>query len=120
MIEAPELELIMMGFVFTQLTMAVICLFLFLLRITTLLKNKKTGFYHLSGTIQTGLCLIDLLLILFSQSVIKSSLMIFVGLNAGMAIIIFFDIYKSPHGKGNLAGTPGSQTTALKNNGSGK
>ena len=110
-----NLDLMMTGYAIVQMTMGLICLCLILLRITALQRNKNGWFYYFAGTSQVGLCLIDIIL-LSNQSLIKSSLLLFLSLNLMLAAIIFFDIYKSPFAKGNIKGTPGSQTTHHNNN----
>jgi hypothetical protein len=111
-----DLPLMMIGFAFVQLAMGPISLFLILLRIANLLKNKKAWVYYFSGIIQTGFCIIDIILILLNHTVIKSGMMIFLALNSVLAGIVFLDIYKPTYAKGNLAGDPGSQTTYHQNN----
>jgi hypothetical protein len=93
-----DLALMMVGFVFLQIAMGLTSACLILLRIISLLKNRNAWFYYFSGTIQAGLCVTDIIL-LFNQSIIKSSLMIFLGLNAVLAAIIFYDIYKASYAK---------------------
>ena len=104
-----DLALTILGFLLLQVTMILTNTCLILMRIASWLKNKNAGFYYFSATMQAGLCIADIIL-LFNAGVIKSSLMIFLGLNALMATIIFYDIYITPDGKGNLAGDPGSET----------
>jgi hypothetical protein len=102
-----DFVLLMLSFIILQLAMVLASAFLILLRITSLLKNKNYWFYYFSATMQAGLCVEDIIL-LFNQDIIKSSLLTFLALNGMLASIIFYDIYKTPNGKGNLAGDQGS------------
>ena len=110
-----NLDLMMTGYAIVQITMGLESLSLILLRITALQRNKNGWFYYFAGTSQVGLCVIDIIL-LSNQSLIKSSLLVFLSLNIMLVAIIFFDIYKSPNAKGNIKETPGSQTTHHENN----
>ncbi len=110
-----DLPLMMFGFAFMQLVMGPISLILILLRISTLLKNKNAPFYYLAGAIQVGLSVIDTIL-LFSNQVIKSNLVIFLALNAVLAAAIFFDVYKPHYAGGSIEGTLGSLAAHHQNN----
>jgi hypothetical protein len=89
----------MLGFIFLQITMVLTSAGLILLRLTSLFKHGGTWIYYFSGTIQFGLCVTDIILLLFNRSIIKSSLLIFLALNSILAAIIFYDIYKASYAK---------------------
>jgi hypothetical protein len=94
-----DVALMMLGFAFLQITMCSASVCLILLRVISLLKNKNAWFYYFSGTMQAGLCITDITLLLLNHSIIKSSLIIFSGLNAVLATIIFYDIYNASYAK---------------------
>jgi hypothetical protein len=80
-------------FVITQLFAGTAAVLLILLRLLRIMKNSSSFFYSLAGTIQLALMITDILL-LFDQSLVRRTMLVFTGLNALLGIWILTDAYK--------------------------
>jgi hypothetical protein len=87
--------LMVLVFIFAQVIMNMAAFFMILFRLIRIVKNKSSFIYCLTGIFQIFLAVMDILL-LFNRSLIKQSLLIFLGINLFLGTCIFADIYNKP------------------------
>ncbi len=80
-------------FAITQLFGGIAAVLLILLRLTRIMRNRRSFIYSLTGRIQLALLITDILL-LFDHSLIRRTILAFTGLNALLGICMMTNVYK--------------------------
>jgi hypothetical protein len=83
-----------LAFIFSQIGLTGMAWLQILLRLTRVVKKKRSRIYYLSAMFQFSLMIADLVLLNTDKNMTRTSLLFFFGLNGLTATWILMDLYK--------------------------